>query len=172
MTGTDLDARLDSLDRDQLAALVRRLLLHSPELEDLVHLTLPGEEVPPDPRGIAAQATAVLLGMGSDWRASTLAERQLAPLVDIGDGLLQRGRVADAGVAYAAVAKGILARYTGIWDNESEVAGVVIGASSTDSSLGIPSPPGWKRSPTWAGSVPCFTPDRERKHGRDGPTRS
>src|SRR5690606_9452665 len=104
---------------------VRRLLARDPDIEDLVHLPLPGEVQRADRRHLAAQVTHILRTMGDDWRASTRAERQLWPLVEIGGQYLEQGAMADARTAFATIASTILEHYEQIRDEESEVAGIV-----------------------------------------------
>jgi len=120
-----LDERLDELDRDQLEALVRRLLARAPELADLVYLPLPGEQEAVDGTRIASQVAGILLTMGDDWRASTRAERELWPLIELGTQYLEAGAVDDARVVFAAITDTILEYYESIRDEESEVAGIV-----------------------------------------------
>ena len=79
-----LDARIEALTRDQLATLVRRLVRHDPDLEDLVHLPLPGEASRVDGGRIRDQVGRNVQGIGWDWRASSRAERELWPIVMTG----------------------------------------------------------------------------------------
>ena len=123
---TSVDDRLRSLDRDQLMAVVRRLLEHRPELEDVIQLPLPGEQFRVDPENIAGQVRRILRNMGSDWRASYRAQFELNPIVSVGDGYLDQNLVEDARGVYVAVAKTILDVYTQIRDEESEIGGIVI----------------------------------------------
>ncbi len=120
-----LDPRLAALDRDQLEALVRRLVSREPDLEDLVHLPLPGERQRADGRHMAAQVSRILLTMGDDWRASSRAERELWPLVEIGTQYLDQGAPDDARTVFVAISITILRHYEQIRDEESEVAGIV-----------------------------------------------
>ncbi len=120
-----LNTRLATLDRDQLEALVRRLVNRQPDLVDLVHLPLPGEARPADGRHIVAQVTEILVTMGDDWRASTRAEAALWPLVELGVQYLNRGALADAHTVFASITTTILAHYEQVRDQESEIAGIV-----------------------------------------------
>ncbi len=117
--------RLDELDRDQLVAVIHRLLDREPGLADLVQIPLPSERRPVHPEPVAAQVTEILLTMGDDWRASMRAERELTPLVGLGTHFLDAGVVADAHVVWRTIALTVLRHYLSIRDEESEVAGIV-----------------------------------------------
>ena len=121
-----VEKRLGSLDRDQLEALVRRLLEHRPELEDVIHLPLPGEQLQVDPMLITGQVRRILHKMGSDWQASYRTQFELHPIVAVGDGYLERGLVDDARGVYVAVARAIIEVYAQIRDEESEIGGIVV----------------------------------------------
>lgn len=120
-----LDLRLAALDRDQLEALVRRLLAREPDIEDLVHLPLPGEVQRVDKGPVAAQVTHILRTMGDDWQASTRAQCMLWPVVEVGEQYLERGLLVDARTVFTTIATTILRHYEQIRDEESEVAGIV-----------------------------------------------
>lgn len=120
------DERLGSLDCDQLEALVRRLLEHRPELEDVIHLPLPGEQLQVDPTLITGQVRRILRNMGSDWQASYRTQFELHPIVAVGDGYLERDLVDDARGVYVAVAQAIIEVYAQIRDEESEIGGIVV----------------------------------------------
>ena len=120
-----LDARLAELDRDQLAAVVRRLVRHDQDLEDLVHLPLPGERTRVDPRRIRDQVTRIVRGIGWDWRASSRAETELWPIVTTGEQLVEQGAWADARTVFGTTIGVILRHYDEFRDNESEIAGIV-----------------------------------------------
>lgn len=120
-----VDARLAGLDRDQLLVIVWRLLHHQPDLEELVHLPLPGERRGADRNHIRAMVGFVLSSMGDDWRASARARSELRPLVELGSQYLDQGEVEEARVVFVTLADSILSRYERIWDAESEVAEIV-----------------------------------------------
>ena len=120
-----LDVRLAALDRDQLEEMVRRLVRHDPDLEDLVHLPLPGERVAVDESRVREQVNRIVRGIGWDWRASSRAEGELWPLVVTGRRLVDEGAWADARRVFGATIRAILAHYGEFRDNESEVAGIV-----------------------------------------------
>lgn len=120
-----LDARLAELDRDQLAAVVRRLVRHDQDLEDLVHLPLPGERTRVDPRRIRDQVTRIVRGIGWDWRASSRAETELCPVVTTGKQLVEQGAWSDARTVFGTTIEVILRHYDEFRDNESEIAGIV-----------------------------------------------
>ncbi len=121
-----LDVRLASLDRDQLIALVHRLVNHAPAGEELVMLPLPGEREPVDGAVITRQVNQILGSMRFEWRAAGLARRELWPIVALGEGYLKDGATADARVVFVAIIGAILARYHQIWDEESQIAGIAI----------------------------------------------
>ncbi len=120
-----LQARLEGLNRDQLIALVTRLVARHPDLMDLVRLPLPGESQPVDTARIHAHVSGILSGMGDDWEASSRAEHELWPLVKLGHQYLERDRIADAAAVFKAIIEPILACYEQLWDHESEIAGIV-----------------------------------------------
>lgn len=117
--------RLSTLTRDQLVALVERLVARHPDLEDIVNLPLPGEARRADAASVHAHVTRILRNMGDDWRASSRAQRELFPIVAMGDDYRKQGLLDDARVVYRAVIDAILALYERIRDEESEIAGVV-----------------------------------------------
>lgn len=121
-----VDERLGSLDRDQLEALVRRLLEHRPELEDVLHLPLPGEQLQVDPAYISGQVRRILHNMGSDWQASYRSQFELDPIKSVGDGYLEQDLVDDARGVYDAIAQAIIKVYEQIRDEESEIGRIVI----------------------------------------------
>lgn len=120
-----LPTRLSTLTRDQLVALVERLVARHPDLEDLVNLPLPGEVRRADAASVHAHVTRILLHMGDDWRASSRAQYELFPIVAMGDDYRKQGLLDDARVVYRAVIDAILALYARIRDEESEIGGVV-----------------------------------------------
>jgi tetratricopeptide (TPR) repeat protein len=122
---TPLAARLASLDRDQLVAILERLVAQQPELADLVHLPLPGEKGPPDGAAIRAQVARIVLTMGDDWMASTRAEGELWPVIEVGNSYRAEGRIEDARTVYRAMIDGILPHYEQLRDEESEIGHMV-----------------------------------------------
>ncbi len=120
-----LDSRLDGLDRDQLIAVVRRLVGHDPDLEDLVHLPLPGEPPRVDAERVRLHLARIVRSIGWDWRASSRAETELWPIVTSGRQLLDQGAPDEARTVFRVTIETILRHYTDFRDNESEVAGIV-----------------------------------------------
>lgn len=120
-----LKTRLDTLDRDQLAALVERLVTRHPDLIDLVHIPLPGEKAPADPISVGAHVTRILMMMGNDWQASWRAQFNLFPIAAMGDDYRTQGLIEDARTVYRAIIDAILPMYEQIRDEESEIADVV-----------------------------------------------
>ncbi len=120
-----LPTRLAPLTRDQLVALVERLVARHPDLVDLINLPLPGEVQRAEAPSVQAHVTRILLTMGDDWRASSRAQYELFPIVAVGDDYRKQGQLADARVVYRAVIDSILAVYERIRDEESEIGGVV-----------------------------------------------
>ena len=90
-----LTARLASLNRDRLVAIIERLVAQQPELADLVLLPLPGEKGPPDGAAIRAQVERIVLTMGDDWMASTRAKGELWPVIAVGNAYRAEGRIED-----------------------------------------------------------------------------
>ncbi len=124
-TKTTVDARLQALDRPQLVEVIQRLLKSAPDLDDLVFLPVAGEQEPVDAEHIRAQVAGILRNMGSDWRASSRAERGLWPLVAIGTQYLDRGVLADARTVFNVIITTTLIYYGQLWDHGSEIAGIV-----------------------------------------------
>lgn len=120
-----LISRLANLTRDQLSALVERLVARHPDLEDLVHLPLPGEVKRADGAAVSGHVMGILRKMGDDWRASSRAQYKLDPIVEMGTSYLEQGRIEDARTVYRAVIDGILPLYEQIRDEESEIANIV-----------------------------------------------
>jgi len=120
-----LSSRLAPLSRDQLVALVERLVARHPDLEDLAQLPLPGEIKRADGEGVRAHVTRILRTMGDDWRASPRAQNDLHPIVGMGDTYRAQGRTEDARTVYRAVIDGVLPLYEQLRDEESEIATIV-----------------------------------------------
>ena len=125
MPNSPLTPRLAALNRDQLVALVERLVARHPDLADLAHLPLPGEVKRADGEGVRAHVTRILLTMGDDWRASSRAQYELFPIVAMADDYRNQGLLDDARIVYRAIIDAILAVYERIRDEESEIGGVV-----------------------------------------------
>ena len=125
MPHSPLTPRLATLNRDQLVALVERLVARHPDLADLAHLPLPGEAKRADGEGVRAHVTRILLTMGDDWRASSRAQYELFPIVAMADDYRNQGLLDDARIVYRAIIDAILAVYERIRDEESEIGGVV-----------------------------------------------
>lgn len=120
-----LQRRLTTLTRDQLVALVERLVARHPDLADLAQLPLPGEVQRADGASVRAHVTRILLTMGDDWRASTRAQYDLDPIVAMGDDYRGQGLLEDAQTVYRAVIDGTLPIYERIRDEESEIGNIV-----------------------------------------------
>jgi|GEM_PF-1834032 len=120
-----LTARLASLNRDRLVAIIERLVAQQPELEDLVLLPLPGEKGPPDGAAIRAQVERIVLTMGDDWMASTRAEGELWPVIEVGNAYRAEGRIEEARTVYRAMIDGILPHYDQLRDEESEIGHMI-----------------------------------------------
>ncbi len=118
-------SRLSTLTRDQLVALVERLVDRHPDLEDLVSLPLPGEARQADAAPVHAHVTRILRTMGDDWRASSRAQYALFPIVEMGNAYRAQGLPEDARIVYRAIIDAVLALYESIRDEESEIADVV-----------------------------------------------
>lgn len=125
MPNSPITPRLAALNRDQLVALVERLVARHPDLADLAQLPLPGEVKRADGAGVRAHVTRILLTMGDDWRASSRAQYELFPIVAMADDYRNQGLLDDARVVYRAIIDAILGVYERIRDEESEIGGVV-----------------------------------------------
>ena len=120
-----LSSRLASLTREQLVALVERLVARHPDLADLVDLPLPGEPQRADAEAILRHVTHILRTMGDDWRASWRAQFEIDPIVAMGATYRTQGRLDDARTVYRGVIDAVLPLYEQIRDEESEIANIV-----------------------------------------------
>lgn len=118
-------SRLASLTREQLVALVERLIARHPDLQDLVDLPLPGELQRADGEAVRRHVSHILRTMGDDWRASWRAQFELQPIVEMAGAYRTQGRLEDARTVYRAVIDAVLPLYEQLRDEESEIANIV-----------------------------------------------
>ena len=123
---TELERRLADLDRTQLVELVQRLIASQPQLEDLVYLSLRGEDRGTDGVTVGLHAHRILIEMGRDREASLRAAVDLDPLVKLGKDYERAGAHADARAVYRSIIDEILGLYESLRDNESDLAHVVV----------------------------------------------
>ncbi|MFO0960958.1 MAG: SWIM zinc finger family protein [Isosphaeraceae bacterium] len=125
----DLDAVLESWDKDELIELVHRMLRRAPELEILLETPPPGARDRGKAQAHGAdfyrrQAETAFRLAGDDWRASFGVAQDLGAIRSLGDELLKHGDVEAAEAVYEGLLAGILLGYRTISDEEGEIGGV------------------------------------------------
>lgn len=122
-TEETLDATLEKRDKAELIALIKKMLEHVPELEDLLHIQALGEvaptqQIPPD--AIKRQVEKAMHSGRGEWGESYEIARTLDEIVGIGASYAARDDWRNAAVVYAAVAQTILDNYESVYDDEGE----------------------------------------------------
>lgn len=123
-----LEASLKRRTKDDLIALIRRLLDQQPELEWLLETPIPGAKGGSrntDPHVYHRQAEVVFRNAGDDWRASYGVATQLGVIREIGDDFLEREEYGPASAVYRGILAAGLEHYYDVHDEESEIARVL-----------------------------------------------
>lgn len=124
----ETNAALERRSKEELIALIQQMLRRVPELESLLQVPLPtGSQSnrPVDPKVYQRQVAAAFRHAAYEWGAEHDSATQLSATVEIGDGFLAQGEVANAAAVYQAVAAGVTAHYAEFSD-ESGALGEVI----------------------------------------------
>lgn len=118
-----LDATLEQRDKAELIALIKKMLDHVPELEDLLHIQALGEaaptqQIPPD--AIKRQVEQAMNSGRGEWGESYEIASTLNEIIGIGASYAAREDWRNAAVVYATVAPAILDNYESVYDDEGE----------------------------------------------------
>lgn len=127
----DLGVILERWDRDELIALIQRMVRRAPELEILLETPSAGvrNRANAPIRGAdfyQRQAETAFRLAGDGWRASLGVAQDLEALRCLGDELLQHDDIESAAAVYQGSLAGILRHYGSIPDEEGDI-GVVAG---------------------------------------------
>lgn len=117
---------LDDFTRDELVALVERMIARYPDLAALLEHPRPGRDEPVDEERLRAQVRTLYDGIRfDDWRASGDVAARAGALLD--DALAHRkwGGIATAVSMLTALVRGLTDGYGDIRDEESEIGQVV-----------------------------------------------
>ena len=124
----ELDADLERRGKDELIALIKRMLRLQPDLETLLEAPLPGDDrrgAPVDPETYRRQVSSAFRRGGNDWMAHRRIADDVDGIVDAGDDFLALDDPASASVVYRAVAREILEHYDPGYDEDGNLGDVV-----------------------------------------------
>lgn len=129
------DLLLTRRDKDELIALIRRMLRQAPELEVLLELPPArsaaaegegnGDGPPAGAEVYRDRAIAAFRRSGEERRPPHIVAIDLDVIKGLGDEALEAGDHSAASVVYQGVLAGILARYATAHDDDGEIAQVV-----------------------------------------------
>ena len=91
----------------------------------MIFLPLKGEEQRVNAYHIESQVGKILANMDFHWEASSQAERELWPIMSMGTEYLECDKLEDAATVFRSIIMMILEDYESLYDNESELAGIV-----------------------------------------------
>ncbi len=118
-----LDATLEQRDKAELIALIKKMLDHVPELEDLLHIQALGEAAPTQlipPDAIKRQVEQAMNSGRGEWGDSYEIANTLNEIIGIGASYVAREDWRNAAVVYATAAQAILDNYESVYDDEGE----------------------------------------------------
>jgi len=120
-----IDDMLQRLERDELVALIHKMLAHAPEMEGMLELQIlsgaEGTTPAVSAEIIRRQAERALYSGGDDWQSGYTVSSNLTEVVAIGDEYAAKGNWRDAVTVYATVARSVLDNYEMLHDEEGEV---------------------------------------------------
>ena len=125
VTVEELNAVLGKRSKEELIALIVRMISRYPDLETLLEITLPGAAQTGkmlDPKLIQRQVNQVFHGWDYEYGAGLAAAGQLAEIRALGDQYAATGEWRNAVVVYHTVAQGVLDHYE--YDDEGELGEV------------------------------------------------
>ena len=127
-----VDTALEQRSKEELIALIQRMLQLYPDLESLLTLPLPGAgqvAAPVDPAAIRHQLQGILGALSGegyyDWHELENISTQLSFLVETGDAYAQAGEWESAVTVYDMVMRAILEVYPDLHDSDGIIAMVV-----------------------------------------------
>ncbi|MCX8206748.1 MAG: SWIM zinc finger family protein [Methanothrix sp.] len=122
----DPDAVLGRMSRDELIALVRRMLAQRPELEALLVSPLKGRRhMPVKPDVYRSRAAAIFRRADYGWDVEEAIANDLKDILDAGSGFLAQEDPASAAAVYIGVVLEVLSRYEEFQDAEGLLCEVV-----------------------------------------------
>jgi uncharacterized Zn finger protein len=123
----ELEANLRRRSKEELIAIVQRMLAHSPDLESLLELPVVSAEEshPINPAVIRKQVNTAFKDLLLDTGSLYEMEQRLQMLVDIGDDYARLEAWQDAATVYGAVAERVLANYEWYYDEGGELTWIV-----------------------------------------------
>ena len=127
-TVPELDVDLERRGKDELIALIKRMLRLEPDLETLLEETPPGGDrrsAPVNPETYRRQVSSAFRRGGNDWMAYRRIAEDVDGIVSAGDDFLALDDGASASVVYQAAARGILEHYDPGYDEEWNLGDVV-----------------------------------------------
>jgi len=119
-----LDAALEKYNKAELIALIKKMLDHAPELEDLLHIQALGGVAPTQHIPAEAVRRQVKQAMNSgqgEWGEGYEIAETLNEIINIGADYADRDDWDNAAIVYAAAAQAILDNYESVYDDEGEV---------------------------------------------------
>ncbi|MDH7597823.1 MAG: SWIM zinc finger family protein [Methanothrix sp.] len=122
----DLDVVLGRMSREELIALVRRMLAQRPELEVLlISPSEGGRHMPVKPEVYRSRAAAVFRHADYGWGVEEAIASGLEGILEAGSGFLSQEDTASAAAVYTGVVMEILSRYEEFQDAEGLLCEVV-----------------------------------------------
>ncbi len=118
-----LEANLAKRDKAELIALIKKMLDHAPELEDLLHIQALGEATKTQriaPEAIERQVHLAMTGGSREWGESYEIAQRLNEIVAVGADYAAREDWQNAAIVYATTAQAILGDYESVYDDEGE----------------------------------------------------
>jgi uncharacterized Zn finger protein len=124
-TDEPLDRRLAELSKEELAALVKKMVRRKPELESLLE-AVPREDAPPTVQPWRQQADAAFEEASDDWGYFGEVAGQLRLILESADELLARGKADHAQAVYQGVVEAIIEREGALgYDEVGHLYGVI-----------------------------------------------
>jgi len=96
----DLDAVLAGKSKEELVALIKRMVAVEPDLEELASIPLPGAGKAGRTEDYARQAAAVFRRAGDGWGVEREIARGLEEICKVGDGFAEAGEFGGAAAVY------------------------------------------------------------------------
>ena len=117
-----IETKLEHLDKEELIALIRRMIERHADLELLVELAAADIQKSVDLGEIRHQARHAFMNAGYDWRASYGIAADLDQIVGTGDAYAEQGDWRNAAAVYRGVLEEVQDAYETVHDEEGEIA--------------------------------------------------
>lgn len=123
-------SRLAERSREELVALIEKMIGRYPDLADLLDMPIAGLSAPTarlDPEVIRRQVSSAVDNAGYDDRRRGYGDADLSfyTIAGEGRGYLAAGEWANAVTVYATLAEGVMESYEEMYDDEGEIVSVV-----------------------------------------------